>query len=81
MKGVSFPGCHDVNFVNLVLLRSAHMLRPVCFSSISLLFLNNCLRACLDVQNCLIFDLVIGLICESVFCKTFLAHAVFMISL
>ncbi|XP_076252311.1 rabconnectin-3 alpha isoform X2 [Rhynchophorus ferrugineus] len=29
MKGLSFPGCHDANFVHLVLLRSAHMLRPV----------------------------------------------------
>ncbi|XP_045469484.1 dmX-like protein 2 isoform X5 [Harmonia axyridis] len=29
MKGLSFPGCHDPNFVNLVLLRSAHMLRPL----------------------------------------------------
>ncbi|XP_060524786.1 dmX-like protein 2 isoform X2 [Cylas formicarius] len=29
MKGLSFPGCHDSNFVHLVLLRSAHMLRPV----------------------------------------------------
>ncbi|XP_057663826.1 dmX-like protein 1 isoform X3 [Diorhabda carinulata] len=29
MKGLSFPGCHDASFVHLVLLRSAHMLRPV----------------------------------------------------
>ncbi|KAK5649288.1 hypothetical protein RI129_000317 [Pyrocoelia pectoralis] len=29
MKGLSFPGCHEPNFVRLVLLRSAHMLRPV----------------------------------------------------
>ncbi|XP_066150653.1 dmX-like protein 2 isoform X3 [Euwallacea fornicatus] len=29
MKGLSFPGCQDANFVQLVLLRSAHMLRPV----------------------------------------------------
>ncbi|XP_049821296.1 dmX-like protein 2 isoform X4 [Aethina tumida] len=29
MKGLSFPGCHDANFVHLVLLRSAHMLRPI----------------------------------------------------
>ncbi|XP_050512358.1 dmX-like protein 1 isoform X2 [Diabrotica virgifera virgifera] len=29
MKGLTFPGCHDANFVHLVLLRSAHMLRPV----------------------------------------------------
>nr|CAI5817941.1 unnamed protein product [Callosobruchus analis] len=29
IKGLSFPGCHDANFVHLVLLRSAHILRPV----------------------------------------------------
>ncbi|XP_072393097.1 dmX-like protein 2 isoform X1 [Diabrotica undecimpunctata] len=29
MKGLTFPGCHDANFVHHVLLRSAHMLRPV----------------------------------------------------
>ncbi|XP_017781826.1 PREDICTED: dmX-like protein 2 isoform X2 [Nicrophorus vespilloides] len=29
IKGVSFPGCHDAGFVRMVLLRSAHMLRPV----------------------------------------------------